>query len=160
MIGWHKVTARLLADVLEKHGCTTVDDLEQRLKEREELQRVGREQGRSIESLAEQLASAENERDKLTAFSASSNQKRIGMMVARDAAREELKRLRSFVEDENGRNLIQRYQACALAIWMLFDRDPLPSDSSAYGWCERLEELVSRGVLAPASDASKRWVEP
>jgi len=43
--------------------------------------------------------------------------------------------------------LIERYQRCAVQLWQLFPRDPLPADDPAQSWIERLEALLARGLL-------------
>ena len=48
--------------------------------------------------------------------------------------------------------IIDRYTRCAMALWQLFDKDPLGEDCAAYTSLERLEAIVAKKLLAPTAD--------
>jgi hypothetical protein len=45
-------------------------------------------------------------------------------------------------------DLLKRYRICAVKIWDMFPTDPL-GDSPTRFMCDRLEELIERGLIAP-----------
>ena len=48
--------------------------------------------------------------------------------------------------------ITDRYTRCAMALWQLFDKDPLGEESAAHTMLERLEAIVAKKLLAPTAD--------
>ncbi len=55
--------------------------------------------------------------------------------------------------------LIERYQACAMALWVMFEKDPLPEGDPAHGMLERLESLIKHNLLVPRTELHAADIE-